>query len=311
MRTGSLQLALLALLAAAMLLAAGCTTTPPTNQTNTTATTPAGTGTVMPTAMVTGIVTANVTGNMTANVTPVGTAPTFTNTTWEWNALEAGANRTVINDSAQYTVVFRPNMTYSLKADCNNGAGSYTVSGAELNLSPAAVTLAYCGEASKDQLYLTSLMHVSTYEIDRNGNLILNIREPVSRMIFSAANTTPAANITAPFVNATWRWIGRSGSETIQVPSPNQYTIAFNKTGTYAVKADCNVGSGNYTLDGTKLRINQGALTRAYCGDNSLDRTYLASLGRVTSYVMDANGRLVLIMISPNERLIFEKVVTT
>ena len=304
MRTGILPLAMLALLAAAMLVAAGCTTTPPTNQTTATTTAPAGTATVLPTANVTG------TGTVTANVTPNGTMPmpSFTNTTWQWNALEVGANRTVVNDSASYTVLFRPNLTYALKADCNNGAGNYTVNGSELSLGPAAVTLAYCGEASKDQLFLTSLMHVSTYEIDRNGNLILNIREPASRMIFSAPNVTPVGNITAPFVNATWRWIGRSGSETIQVPNPNQYTIAFNKTGTYALKADCNVGSGNYTLDGTKLRINQGALTRAYCGDASLDRTYLASLGRVTSYVMDANGRLVLIMISPNERLIFERV---
>jgi heat shock protein HslJ len=232
--------------------------------------------------------------------------PTFTNTTWQWKALEVGANRTVINNSASYTVVFRPNLTYALKADCNNGAGNYTVTGSELNLSPAAVTLAYCGEASKDQLYLTSLMHVNSYEIDRTGNLILNIREPVSRMVFSAANAT--ANVSAPFVGANWRWVGKSGSETITVPSPNQYTIAFNATGTYAVKADCNVGSGNYTLDGTKLRINQGALTKAYCGDASLDRTYLASLYRVTSYVMDSQDRLVLIMISPNERLLFERI---
>lgn len=300
---------MLALLAAVMLVAAGCTTTPPTNQTTPTTTAPAATATVLPTANVTGTAT----GTATMNLTPNGTVtmPTFTNTTWQWNALEVGANRTVINDSASYTVLFQTNGTYRLKADCNNGSGNYTVNGSELSLSPAAVTLAYCGDQSKDQLFLTSLMHVSTYEMDRNGNLILNIREPVSRMIFSAPNTTPAGNITAPFVNATWRWLGRSGSETIQVPNPNQYTIAFNKTGTYAIKADCNVGSGNYTLDGTKLRINQGALTKAYCGDNSLDRTYLASLNRVTSYVMDANGRLVLIMISPNERLIFEKVVTT
>jgi heat shock protein HslJ len=311
MRTGTLLLATLAFIAAAMLVAAGCTTTPPTNQTTQATTPPAGTATVLPTANVTG--TATAVGTATANAPPNGTMPmpSFTNTTWQWNALEVGANRTVVNDSASYTVLFRPNLTYALKADCNNGAGNYTVNGSELSLGPAAVTLAYCGEQSKDQLFLSSLMHATSYEIDRNGNLILNIREPVSRMIFSAPNTTRAGNITAPFVNATWRWIGRSGSETIQVPNPNQYTIAFNATGTYAIKADCNVGSGNYTLDGTKLRINQGALTRAYCGDNSLDRTYLASLGRVTSYVMDANGRLVLIMISPNERLIFEKVVTT
>ncbi len=301
MRTGSLLLALLALLAAAMLLSAGCTSTPPTNQTNTTATTPAGNATtVMPTT--------NVTANVTGNVTPNGTVtiPTFTNTTWQWNALEVGANKTVINNSASYTVVFRPNGTYALKADCNNGAGNYTVNGTALNLSPAAVTLAYCGEASKDQLYLTSLMRATSYTIDRTGNLILTLEQPNNRMVFSAPNAT--ANISAPFVGANWRWVGKSGAETITVPNPNQYTIAFNATGTYAVKADCNVGSGNYTLNGTKLRINQGALTKAYCGDNSLDRTYLASLYRVTSYIMDSQDRLVLIMISPNERLLFERI---
>jgi heat shock protein HslJ len=297
MRTGSLLFALLALLAAAMLLSAGCTSTPPTNQTNTTATTPAGNATtVMPTT--------NVTGNVTPNGTV--TIPTFTNTTWQWNALEVGANKTVINNSASYTVVFRPNGTYALKADCNNGAGNYTVNGTALNLSPAAVTLAYCGEASKDQLYLTSIMRATSYTIDRTGNLILTLEQPNNRMVFSAPNAT--ANISAPFVGANWRWVGTSGSSTVTVPNPNQYTIAFNATGTYALKADCNVGSGNYTLNGTRLRINQGALTKAYCGDNSLDRTYLASLNRVTSYIMDSQDRLVLIMISPNERLLFERV---
>ena len=247
MRTGSLLLALLALLAAAMLVTAGCTTTPPTNQTNTTVPTPAGTGTVMPTGNATAVPTENVTANVTANGTV--TMPTFTNTTWQWKALEVGANRTVINNSAWYTVVFRPNLTYALKADCNNGAGNYTVTGSALNLSPAAVTLAYCGEASKDQLYLTSIMRATSYTIDRTGNLILALEQPNNRMIFSAANAT--ANVSAPFVGANWRWVGKSGSETITVPSPNRYTIAFNATGTYAVKADCNVGSGNYTLDGT------------------------------------------------------------
>lgn len=302
MRTGFL-FALLALLAAAMLISAGCTSTPPPNQTNTTVTTPAGTGT--PTASGTTVVpTANVTGNMTPNGTV--TTPTFMNTTWQWNALEVGANRTMINNSASYTVVFRPNGTYALKADCNNGAGNYTVNGTALNLSPAAVTLAFCGETSKDQLYLTSLMHVTSFDIDRMGNLILGLEQPNNRMIFSAPNAT--ANISAPFVGANWRWVGSSGSSTITVPNPAQYTIAFNATGTYYVKADCNVGNGNYTLNGTRLRINQGALTKAYCGDNSLDRTYLASLNRVTSYIMDSQDRLVLIMISPNERLLFERI---
>lgn len=297
MRTASLLLALLALLAAAMIISAGCTTTPSGNQTTTTTTAPARNATPVANATTPA-------ANITANVTTNMMTPSFLNTTWQWQALEVGGNRTVINNSAQYTVVFKPNGTYTIKADCNTGSGMYTLNGTALNLSPAAITLMYCGDASQDQLFLTSIMRASAYDIDRTGNLILSLGQANNRMVFSANATV---NISAPFVNATWRWVGRSGAETLQVSSPDRYTLAFNATGTYAVKADCNVGSGNYTLNGTRLRLADPALTRAYCGDQSLDRTYLASLGRVTSYVMDSQDRLVLIMISPNERLLFER----
>ncbi len=188
MRTGSLLLALLALLAAAMLVTAGCTSTPPTNQTNTTTTAPAGTGTpdLTPGA------------NVTGNVTPANT---------------------------------------------------------------------------------------------------------------SVTNTTAPVNVTAPFVNSTWRWIARSGSESIQVPSPDRYTIAFAPNGTYAIKADCNTGSGNFTVNASKLTVAPPVMTEAYCGDNSLDKNLLPALAKVTAYQTDASGRLVLVMVNPNERLTFEKVV--
>jgi heat shock protein HslJ len=115
-------------------------------------------------------------------------------------------------------------------------------------------------------------------------------------------------NITAPFVNATWRWIGQAGSETISVTSPDRYTIAFNTNGTYAIRADCNTGLGNYTVNGTTVKIAAANLTKTYCGDQSLDKTFTAALAKVTGYQMDTSGRLILIMVNPNERLIFEKV---
>ena len=181
MRTGSLLLALLALLAAAMLITAGCTSTPPTNQTTAATTAPAG------------------------NATPVATG----------------------------------------------------------NVTPANT---------------------------------------------SVTNATPV-NITAPFVNATWRWIARAGSQAISVPSPDHYTVKFNTNGTYALRADCNNGTGNYTVNATKVKIGAANMTtKTYCGDASLDKTYAASLAAVTAYEMDASGRLILIMVNPIERLTFEKV---
>ena len=56
------------------------------------------------------------------------------------------------------------------------------------------------------------------------------------------------------------------------------------------------------------MTIGPPALTEAYCGDDSLDGRFLGALDRVTTYELDAEGRLVLVMTSPNERLTLEKV---
>ena len=125
----------------------------------------------------------------------------------------------------------------------------------------------------------------------------------------SVTNTTAPGNVTASFANATYRWIARAGSESFSVPSPDRYTIAFNQNGTYALKADCNTGVGNYTVNATKVTISPANMTKAYCGDASLDKKFLPGLGQVTGYQTDAQGRLVLVMVNPNERLTFEKIV--
>ncbi len=299
MRTGSLLLALLALLAAAMLVAAGCTTTPPTNQTNnTTATTPAGNGTPFVTPSV----------NVTTNGTPNVTAPSLTNVTWQWNAIQnaTGANVTVVSAPQNYTITFTNATQYSFKADCNVGGGTYSKNGTTITIQPGVSTLIFCGNQSLDSVFLASLKNVTAYDISTPGKLVLTLNATGNKMVFSSASATPI--VAAPFVNSTYRWVARSGSQSISVPSPDRYTIRFNANGTYALRADCNNGTGNFTVNATKVKINPANLTKTYCGDASLDKTYTAGLGQVTSYEIDASGRLVLIMVNPNERLTFTKV---
>ncbi len=310
MHLSSLPPALLAVLAVAMLVAVGCTTTPPTNATSTP--TLAGTGITVATDVTTPIMTGNETQNETvapttsATGTPTVAPATLTNTPWQWHALQAGANQTVIDDPAPYTVVFRPNGTYAIRADCNTGTGTFTVNGSALNLAPGAITLAYCGEESKDQLFLASLMRATAYEIDDSGKLLLTLDEPGTTLLFAAEKSAPA--VSAPFVNMTWRWLGRSGSETVQVPDPERYTLTFNATGTYDLRADCNTGGGTFTVDGAKLNISLPRLTRMYCGDDSLDNQFVPALELVTGYEMSAQDRLVLYLANPTERLSFGKV---
>ncbi len=235
MRTGTSLSALLSLLVAARIVAAGCTAAPPANQTNTT--------TVTPTAIETPVMTpvATTTVNATTNVT-APFAP-FTGTTWKWTVLETGANRTVVADPAKYTIVFTANGTHGINADCNVG-GDYTRDGSALNPAPPITTLIWCGDGSQDRLFLASLANVSSYAVEGDTRQVLNLIGPGEPMASVApGGSVMPGNVTAPFANMTWHWIARSGSESIRVPGPDRYTIAFAPNETYAIRADCNTGA--------------------------------------------------------------------
>ncbi|HYR00005.1 MAG TPA: META domain-containing protein, partial [Casimicrobiaceae bacterium] len=62
-----------------------------------------------------------------------------------------------------------------------------------------------------------------------------------------------------------WRWTGTVMNDDTRVTpdAPERYTIAFQPGGKVAVRADCNRGSGSYTLDGSALSFGPIAMTRA------------------------------------------------
>lgn len=104
-----------------------------------------------------------------------------------------------------------------------------------------------------------------------------------------------------------WQWVGLNGttpSNQLQVADPENYYLVFTENGTYYFKADCNIGSGNYTLEGEKLTLEPGVMTLIACGEDSLDSQYLASLSNVTSAATE-NGQLVLYMEDQENRMFF------
>jgi len=309
--------ALVGLIAIAMLFCAGCTTTPSGNATPSGTTVATGTPTEttgMATIAPTTTEEANLTPTVGANQTPAAepvVTPGLMNTTWEWTAIETmdGMNQTVVTNPSMYTLVFHPNGSYGIRNDCNVGAGNYTLATTSLNLTAPVMTLAWCGNESHDQLFLASLLNVSAYTLTPAGRLSLALGESGQQMVFKANVTEATPVINATFVNKTWRWTGMTQtmpSKEVTVSNPNQYTIFFAPNGTYAVKADCNTGTGNFTLEKTVLKISKPTLTKAYCGDRSVDRDFLDGLSRVKAFQTDSTGRLILTMENPNNRMIFK-----
>lgn len=94
-------------------------------------------------------------------------------------------------------------------------------------------------------------------------------------------------------IDTIWRWIELRGSDPIEVPNPNLYTLEFGADGGYAFRADCNNGGGSYEVQGDQLSLGPAAMTQAACPPGSLGNRFATSLGGAARYSRDAE-RLVI-----------------
>ncbi|WP_052402639.1 META domain-containing protein [Methanococcoides methylutens] len=118
-------------------------------------------------------------------------------------------------------------------------------------------------------------------------------------------------NIVSPdeIIDIEWQWSGLIETEPASqsvVPDPENYTLTLRSDGTYSIKADCNIGSGSYKLEGNNLTLAPGPITLAYCGPDSLDSQYLSLLSNVTNVSMD-DDQLVLGIGENGDRMLFVK----
>ena len=111
-----------------------------------------------------------------------------------------------------------------------------------------------------------------------------------------AAVSLAACGKSDSITGITWQWSSMTetspASQTV-VPNPENYTLLLNTDGTFSMKNDCNMVAGSYTLDGSELSLMAGPSTMAFCGEQSLDQTYLKAIAQVTSYSLE-DGDLVL-----------------
>ena len=88
-------------------------------------------------------------------------------------------------------------------------------------------------------------------------------------------------------VGHVWAWQSLTGDDAIEVPSPALYTIEFTDDGMYRIKADCNTGGGQYSVEGGTLTVHPGPMTRAACGPASLGDRFVQLLGEVESFIVE------------------------
>ncbi|AKB25062.1 hypothetical protein MSMTP_1593 [Methanosarcina sp. MTP4] len=104
-----------------------------------------------------------------------------------------------------------------------------------------------------------------------------------------------------------WQWTGLLETDPVAqsvVPDPENYTLSLFPDGTYSIKADCNRGSGSYTLEGNTLTLGPGPMTLAACGPDSLYDQYVTLLFNVKSVAME-NGQLIVYSGDNGDKMFF------
>lgn len=111
---------------------------------------------------------------------------TITDIVWRWESTttQSTGEKTTVPDPRNYTITFKTDGTFEGKADCNNIAGTYSQeNGFSIKIGPS--TLAFCGEKSLDQQYITLLSSIAAGGPDGAGGLALETPAGAERMEFS------------------------------------------------------------------------------------------------------------------------------
>ena len=106
---------------------------------------------------------------------------------WQWTEFSDPVQGTVTVESPeQYTIEFLPEGLVGIKADCNNGSGSYIVDeGGSIDIAIGAMTLALCAPESLSDQFVQYLNDVAVSSFDE-GDLLLDLMADAGTMRFTA-----------------------------------------------------------------------------------------------------------------------------
>ena len=111
----------------------------------------------------------------------------ITGVEWQWQSVtnQTTDETTTVPNPENYTITFNEDGTFEGQADCNSIAGSWSQeNGFSITVGPS--TLAFCGEASLDQVYVGLLGNVAAGGPDGAGGLALETAGGEQRMLFES-----------------------------------------------------------------------------------------------------------------------------
>ena len=151
-------------------------------------------------------------GNQSATVEPTTVPPTeqraeptaapvetanadveaLTANTWSWIGFTNPTQQYSVDVPENYTLDFQDDGTVSIKADCNNAIGSYTLDGSSIKIEVGPMTMAACPEGSRSDDFVKYLGSAAIYFF-KDGHLFIDLMADGGTMEFAPASETVMA----------------------------------------------------------------------------------------------------------------------
>jgi heat shock protein HslJ len=114
----------------------------------------------------------------------------ITGIVWQWVNVtnQTTGEISSVPNPESYTITFNEDGTMNGKADCNNFSGTYSQENG-FTVKVETSTMAYCGDGSLDQQYLTLLGNVAAGGPDGSGGFALETPGGEQRMLFNDGGT--------------------------------------------------------------------------------------------------------------------------
>ncbi len=199
---------------------------------------------------------------------------------WKWTGVQ-GAHPASVARPTHYTLEFKSDGRYAIRADCNSGAGSWTLESGDLSLNPGPLTQAMCGEDSLDRRFLQLLASASGFAHGED-RLELTVDGGAATMIFVAMPQIELAGTS---------WLVRgynNGREAVvSVLEDTELTMEFAADSTVAGAAGCNRFTGAFETVAQTVSFGPLATTRMMCmGEGVVEQedAFLAALGTVDTW---------------------------
>ena len=212
-------------------------------------------------------------------------------TTWNVEGLVSNDAVSSVPTGGRVPAIRLEGGTVTVDTGCNTGNGTYTISGADITFGPIATTRMACTDpagSATETAVLTVLTGTASSEVDAD---VLRLTNGTNGLVLRAApegGTTPEGLEGVPWLLDSYVTANTTTAIAAGVQRP---TLQFDAaTGTVAVEAGCNTGSGSYTIAGDQITFGPLAMTmRACIGESATVETAVLAVltGTATAEIVD------------------------